>query len=115
MSISTEQARENGKKGGRPKGAKGTAAREVRKFVDKVFAKLDPEKFAIELLNCNDEKIRATVFLRLLEYRYGRPMAQLDPKSEENRVSIEGYQSAKDQVQMARKLLRQFGESLDPK
>jgi hypothetical protein len=79
VAISSEQARINGLKGGRPRGSKGKAARDVQAFVDKVFSKVDPQELAEELmLNCKSEKVQGMVFLRLLEYRYGRPISQIE-------------------------------------
>jgi hypothetical protein len=79
MGISSEQARLNGLKGGRPKGSRGKAARDVQLFVDKVFARVNPQQLAEELmLKCRSEKVQGMVFLRLLEYRYGRPVQQLE-------------------------------------
>jgi len=61
------------KTGGRKAGVKNKTTLALQQYVDKVFTFMDPEKLAHSLLQSDNEKVVATVFLRLLEYRYGKP------------------------------------------
>lgn len=57
---------------GRPKGSKNTKDR-LEKFLLGVFSEVNPEAFGRELLRSTDEKVRTQVYLRLLEYKFGKP------------------------------------------
>ena len=64
------------KTGGRIKGvSRNKSTTNAKEFVDAVFAKMkqSPEEVARTFLTCDDMKVKSNVFLRLLEYRYGRP------------------------------------------
>lgn len=62
------------KTGGRQKGSKNRSALEVKDLVDAIFKKIDPIEKAIKLLEFGSEKAQATILMRLLEYRYGKPI-----------------------------------------
>lgn len=62
------------KTGGRQKGSKNRSVAEVKDLVDLIFAKIDPVEKSIKLLEFGSDKTQATVLLRLLEYRYGKPV-----------------------------------------
>ncbi len=47
--------------------------RDVVALVDAVFTRRDPVGQAVELLDCERPTVRARVWERLLEYKYGRP------------------------------------------
>jgi len=51
--------------------------RDVAALVDAVFARRDPVTDAVELLGCERPMVRARVWERLLEYKYGRPAQQV--------------------------------------
>lgn len=69
-----------GKKGGKREGAgrkKGSAnksTQEVKELVDAIFRKVDPVQKAIKLLEFGSDKTQGMMLLRLLEYRYGKPV-----------------------------------------
>lgn len=59
---------------GRKAGGHNKSTPEVRALLDAVFAKVDPVKKLVALLNKPmDPSVEARVLLRLLEYRYGLP------------------------------------------
>lgn len=60
--------------GGSRKGKPNKSTQDVQAFVDAVFKKISPEVLADELLASDNEKVKAMVFLKLLEYRYGKPV-----------------------------------------
>ncbi len=58
--------------------ARGASRANARELAEAVFAKVDPVKVGRELLEGGDAKggsVRARVWEKLLEYRYGRPPA----------------------------------------
>src|SRR5713226_10043749 len=59
--------------GGKQKGQKNKATRDVQAFVDAVFKRVNPLKVDQELLQSTDEKVRAMMLRSLLEFRYGKP------------------------------------------
>lgn len=65
------------KTGGRQKGSRNHNVAEVKDLVDAIFKKVDPVTKAIKLLEFGSDKTQGTVLLKLLEYRYGKPVQPL--------------------------------------
>lgn len=64
---------------GRKPGVPNKGTHEVRDLLDAVFAKVDPVKKLVALLNKPmDAGVEARVLLRLLEYRYGQPKQSVE-------------------------------------
>jgi hypothetical protein len=64
---------------GRPKGLKNKATRDVQALVDRVFLALGGEEEIVkQFLRSENEEIRMKMFMRLQEYRYGKPRESLD-------------------------------------
>ncbi len=64
---------------GRKPGVPNRSTPEVRDLLDAVFAKVDPVKKLVDLLNKPlDVGTEARVLLRLLEYRYGQPQQHVE-------------------------------------
>jgi len=61
------------KTGGRKKGGRNKATKDVQSFVDAVFSKVDPIALCNKLLASEDEKVVAGVLKMLMEYRFGKP------------------------------------------
>lgn len=62
---------------GRKKGGKNKSTTEVQALVDAIFKKVDPVAKAIKLLEFGSDKTQASVLLRLMEYRYGKPAQEI--------------------------------------
>ena len=60
--------------GGSRKGKPNKGSEDVKAFVDAIFKRVDPWTLAEKLLNSENEKVSATVLLRLMEYRFGKPV-----------------------------------------
>lgn len=60
--------------GGSRKGKPNKTAADVKQLVDAIFKKVDPVTKAIKLLEFGSDKTQAGVLMRLLEYRYGKPV-----------------------------------------
>ncbi len=68
--------------------------RDVAALVDAVFTRRDPVTDAVELLGCERPTVRARVWERLLEYKYGRPAQRVvtsGPRGGPVRVEIISY------------------------
>lgn len=77
------------KTGGRKKGTPNVATRDVQTLLDKVFAKVDPVEKLVSLLNKPmDAGVEARVLLRLLEYRYGQPVQQIQGPGEDGKFEL---------------------------
>jgi hypothetical protein len=63
--------------GGRAVGVANKSTRDVQEFIDKVFARVDPEQLATEFLNGEDRKVAGMIFKTLIEYRYGKAVEHL--------------------------------------
>lgn len=61
---------------GRPKGAKNKSTRDAKDFVTQIFRERNPHKLVIEMLDNPEE--RSKVFIRLMEYLYGKPKESLE-------------------------------------
>jgi hypothetical protein len=59
---------------GRKKGGQNRTTAEIKALIDEIFLKIDPVEKAIKLLQFGSDKTQATILLRLLEYRYGKPV-----------------------------------------
>ena len=70
------------KTGGRQKGSRNRNVHEVKDLVDAIFKKVDPVEKAIKLLEFGSDKTQATVLVRLLEYRYGKPPQPIEGTQE---------------------------------
>lgn len=70
------------KTGGRKKGTPNRNASDVKQLVDAIFKKVDPIEKAIKLLEFGSDKTQATVLVRLLEYRYGKPVQPIEGTQE---------------------------------
>ncbi len=46
----------------------------MEKFLVGVFSEVDPAAFGRQLLRSKDEKIQAQVYLKLIEYKFGKPV-----------------------------------------
>ena len=66
------------KTGGRQKGSKNRTSTEVQDLVDAIFKKVNPVDKAIKLLEFGSDKTQGTVLLKLMEYRYGKPVQPLE-------------------------------------
>jgi len=66
------------KTGGRQKGSQNKTTKEIQGLVDAIFRKVNPAAKAIKLLEFGTDRTQATVLLRLLEYRYGKPKEKID-------------------------------------
>ena len=90
------------KTGGRKKGTPNKLTRDVQEFVDAIFQAVDPVTVTVELLTkCKSEKVQGMVLLRLLEYRYGRPMYELAVNgSLQGRLTLEQVHEARRRAGM---------------
>ncbi len=61
------------KTGGRKPGTPNKASKDVQLWVDQVFKAVDPTEMALKFIQCDQPKVAAAVFLRMMEYRYGKP------------------------------------------
>lgn len=62
------------KTGGRKKGTPNVATRDVQELVNAIFAKIDPVEKALQIFNSGNLKSETALLMRLLEYRYGKPV-----------------------------------------
>lgn len=58
---------------GRKKGIPNQSTLAIKQLVDCIFERVNPVQKAIKLLRSKSDRTQAMIFLRLLEYRYGRP------------------------------------------
>lgn len=77
---------------GRPKGATGRDPEAAEKFVDECFARFkaatesakgkgdgkDAEDLVVDLLRCGNHAIIERVWERLIEYKFGKPLARVE-------------------------------------
>ena len=94
-----------GKKfGGRQKGTPNKIVYDVRGVIDRVFDRLGgEEKLIEEFLGSEDENIRLKLFMRLQEYRYGKPKETHD-------VNLSGLESLAEEIAAGRKRASQIKE-----
>jgi len=65
------------KTGGRRKGTLNKSTQEVQAWIDEIFQEINPTEHAKKLIQSESDKVSAMVFLRLMEYRYGKPTEHL--------------------------------------
>lgn len=63
---------------GRKKGGHNQSTHDVKELVDQIFSKVDPIKKALYLFEKGSDKTQVTLLMRLLEYRYGKPVQPIE-------------------------------------
>ncbi|SRR6266566_3317897 len=94
------------KSGGRKKGTPNKSTETVHQLLDQVFAKVNPVRKLISLLNKPlDAGVEARVLLRLLEYRYGQPTENINVIGRVEHEFIEAGSLSDEQLAQADALI----------
>lgn len=93
---------------GRPKGLKNKVTRDIQNLVDRVFKANGGEKELIKgfLLSPNED-IRFKMFIRLQEYRYGKPKETIE-------ANVTFTHEIGNRVAAARKVIAERVDTADP-